>query len=112
MDDMSRRMIENLFVLAVILILVVMWTSGFAPEYIAKLSGTKYVEAHFPEMEMKFVKVEWSDAFGDYLIFFEANNGETYSCVIGPSFFPFFLGQGRFEIEEYYRANHTHPVEE
>ena len=91
--------------IVVIVIIATLWLIGVIPMQIAKMSGTNYVKEHFPEMQLECVDVEYADVFGDYLIKFKDKDGKIYSCVIGPSFFPCSLGQGLFEIQEYYAEN-------
>ena len=87
-------------------IVAALWIGGIIPKQIAKTSGTNYVKKHFPEMQLECVGVEWADVYGDYLITFQDSSDNTYSCVIGPSFFPTSLGQGLFAIEGYYAENY------
>ena len=92
--------------IVIIGVIIVLWFTGIIPMQIAKISGTTYVNEHFPEMQLECVGVEYADVFGDYLIEFKDKDGNTYSCVIGPSLFPCSLGQGLFEIQEYYAENY------
>ena len=92
--------------IVIIAVIVVLWFTGIIPKQIAKISGTNYVNEHFPEMQMECVDVEYADVFGDYLIKFKDKGGNTYSCVIGPYLFPISLGQGLFAIEEHYTENY------
>lgn len=55
-------------------------------------------------MQLECVGVEYADAYGDYLITFKGTNENTYSCVIGPTYFPVSMGQGLFAIESDYAA--------
>ncbi len=91
--------------LAVIIVIAVFWFSGVIPKQIAKIAGTSYVKEHFPQMKLECTGVEWADAFGDYLISFKGEDKKTYSCVIGPKFFPISLGQGLFAIQSDYEEN-------
>ena len=95
-----------LFTIIIIVVIAIFWCVGIIPKQIAKIAGTNYVEDHFPEMQLECTGVEWADVYGDYLITFKDNTGNTYSCVIGPAFFPVFLGQGLFAIEDYYSENY------
>ncbi|MBQ1991985.1 MAG: hypothetical protein II233_04350 [Clostridia bacterium] len=79
---------------------------GVIPEQIARFAGTSYVQKNFPEMELECTNVEWSDAYGDFIIQFEDKDGNNYGCTIGPSFFPHTLQQGLFGIESYYEKNY------
>ena len=92
--------------IVIIGVIIVLWFTGIIPKQIAKISGTTYVNEHFPEMRLECVGVEYADVFGDYLIEFKDKDGNTYSCAIGPSLFPCSLGQGLFEIQEYYAENY------
>lgn len=83
-------------------VIILLWTIGIIPKGIARLAGTIYVKQYFPEMELKCTGVEYADVFGDYLIEFEAKNGNRYSCVISPKILPISLGQGLSEIESDY----------
>ena len=83
-------------------VIILLWTIGIIPMGIARLSGAIYVKQYFPEMELKCTGVEYADVFGDYLIAFEAKNGNRYSCVIRPKILPISLGQGLSEIESDY----------
>lgn len=86
----------------ILAVAVVLWLTGVIPKQIAKISGESYVNHHFPEMQLKCTDVEWAAVYGDYLITFKDGDGNTYSCVIGPRFFPISLGQGLFAIESDY----------
>ena len=83
-------------------VIILLWTIGIIPKGIARLAGTIYVKQYFPEMELKCTGVEYADVFGDYLIEFEAKNGNRFSCVISPKILPISLGQGLSEIESDY----------
>ena len=91
-----------------ILLFAALWLTGIIPMQIAKISGTNYVNEHFPEMHLECVDVEYADTFGDYLITFRDKDGNIFNCVIGPILFPTSLGQGLFEIQEYYAENYSH----
>ena len=86
----------------VFIVIILLWTIGIIPKGVARLAGTIYVKQYFPEMELKCTGVEYADVFGDYLIAFEAKNGNRYSCVIRPKILPISLGQGLSEIESDY----------
>ena len=96
---------KNQWLIAVLIftVIILLWTIGIIPKgIIARLAGTIYVKQYFPEMELKCTGVEYADVFGDYLIAFEAKNGNRYSCVISPKILPISLGQGLSEIESDY----------
>ena len=87
-------------------IIVALWFTGIIPKQIAKISGTGYVNHRFPEMQLECVNVEYADVYGDYLITFNGPNENTYSCVIGPKYFPVSMGQGLLAIESDYAENY------
>ena len=92
--------------IVIIGVIMVLWFTGIIPKQIAKISGTTYVNEHFPEMQLECVGVEYADVYGDYLITFKGTNENTYSCVIGPKYFPVSMGQGLFAIESDYAENY------
>lgn len=92
--------------IVIIAVIIMLWFTGIIPKQIAKISGTSYVNNHFPEMQLECVGVEYADVYGDYLITFRGTHENTYSCVIGPKYFPVFMGQGLFDIESDYAENY------
>ena len=93
--------------LVILGVIPVLWFAGIIPKQMAEIFGTSYVNNHFPEMQLECVGVEYADVYGDYLITFKGTNENTYSCVIGPKYFPVSMGQGLLAIEsdyaEYYK---------
>lgn len=92
--------------IVIIGVIIMLWFTGIIPKHIAKISGTNYVNEHFPEMQLEFVGVEYADTYGDYLITFQDTSENTYSCVISPKYFPVFMGQGLFAIESDYTRHY------
>ena len=90
----------------ILAVAVALWITGLIPKQIAKISASSYVKEHFPEMQLKCTDVEWAAVYGDYLVTFKSSFGDTYSCVIGPRYFPVSLGQGLFAIESDYAEKH------
>ena len=103
-DHMKKN--KRLIPVLILVLIIVLWISGFIPKQIARISGTRYVKNHFPEMQMECVGVEYVDAYGDYTIKFRDVNGNTYGCGIGPKFFPVQMGQGLFAIESDYKEKY------
>ncbi len=89
-----------------ILIIGLLWFTGIIPKQVAKAAGTNYVRNHFPEMKLECTGVEYSGPHGDYLIYFKDINENKYGCVIGPKYFPVFMGQGLYAIESDYEENY------
>ena len=91
----------------VIFLIIVLWGGGIIPRQIGKIYGTKYMKDNFPEMQLEYVTMEWNQYYGDYIITFKDKENQTYSCVIGPKYFPSIIGQGIFAIEEIYIENYS-----
>ena len=87
-------------------VIIILWFTGIIPKQIAKVAGANYVKEHFPKMQLECVEVEWAGVYGDYLITFKDLDEKTYSCVIGPKYFPISMGQGLFAIESDYAENY------
>ena len=92
--------------IVIIAVIIMLWFTGIIPKQIAKISGTSYVNNHFPEMQLECVGVEYADVYGDYLITCSGTHENTYSCVIGAKYFPVSMGQGLFDIESDYAENY------
>lgn len=90
------------FFVAIISVMTALWFSGVVPKQIAKIYGANYIKKHFTEMQLGCTGIEWSKVHGDYLITLKGKNGKEYRCVIGPKYFPVFIGQGLFAIESDY----------
>ena len=90
-----------------ILLIIALWFCGIIPKQIGKIYGTNYMKEKFPEMKLEYVNIEWNKYYGDYIITFKDKDDQTYSCVIGPKYFPISLGQGVFAIEEKYKAKYS-----
>ncbi len=90
-----------LLLVFVLLISAVLWGSGVIPKQIGKTYGIKEVQKQFPEKDLQFEKIEWSKFHGDYVITFKDPLGASYSCLIGPCWFPYSLGQGIVAWEEH-----------
>ena len=104
---------KKTFITLIIILIIVMslWISGMIPQQIAKIYGNNYMNKHFPEMQLKYVDIEWSKYHDDYIITFKDKDNNTHGCTIGPKYFPINLGQGIFEIEEIYRKQRNIPIE-
>ena len=103
-DHMKKN--KRLIPVLILVLIIALWVTGFIPKQIARISGTSYVNKHFPEMKLECVGVGYASVFGDYLITFRSINDDTYTCVIGPKFFPVQMGQGRFAIESDYKEKY------
>lgn len=89
------------------IVIIIFLTCIIIPEQIAKVYGNFYMRIHFPKMSLQCTNVEWSKYHDDYIISFKDKDSNTYSCTIGPKYFPVLLGQGLFNIEETYKNNYS-----
>ena len=103
---MNKKVIIITIIVLTILI-ITLWLGGIIPKQIAKIYASNYMKSNFPEMELKYVNIEWNKYYGDYTITFKDKNNQSYSCVIGPKYFPVSMGQGMYAIEETYRQNYS-----
>lgn len=99
-----------------VLVIIVLWFGGVIPKQIGKIYGIKYMKNNFPEMQFEYVNIEWNKYYGDYIITFKDKENGSYSCVIGPKYFPISIGQGLNVImenyQEKYSSNTTTPCPE
>ena len=96
----NKKIIVMIFLL--ILCVIILF-----PTQIAKIYGNFYMKTHFPKMRLECTNVEWSKYHDDYILSFKDKDNNTYSCTIGPKYFPVILGQGLFSIEETYRDSYS-----
>lgn len=108
---------KNLIIIGIlVLVIIVLWFGGVIPKQIGKIYGIKYMKNNFPEMQFDYVNIEWNKYYGDYIITFKDKENGSYSCVIGPKYFPISIGQGLNVImenyQEKYSSNTTTPCPE
>ena len=97
---MKKRII--IVAIIVVLLILALWISGIIPKQIGRIYGTYYMNKNFPEWQVEFVNIEWAKYFGDYSITFIDKSGNRRGCLIGPKYFPVFMGQGIFGMTEEY----------
>ncbi len=103
-DHMKKN--KRLIPIVILVLIIALWVTGFIPKQIARISGTSYVNKHFPEMKLECIGVGYASVLGDYLITFRSINDDTYTCVIGPKFFPVQMGQGLFALKSDYKEKY------
>lgn len=108
---MNKKRNLILIIIFILIILLTLWFSGMIPKKIAEIYGTYYLNKNFPEMQLEFENIEWSTAFGDYIITFKDKNNKQHGFVIGPKYFPINFGQGMFGFEENYREEYGNKKE-
>lgn len=103
----NRLCIMIVLIILFVSIVFSFWRNGTIPKQIAKISATIYLRRNFPKMQVKSLTVEWSAAYGDYIVGFEDENNEEHGFCIGPKYFPIYPGQGEFGIREEYREKYN-----
>lgn len=99
---------KNLIIIGIlVLVIIVLWFGGVIPKQIGKIYGIKYMKNNFPEMQFDYVNIEWNKYYGDYIITFKDKENGSYSCVIGPKYFPISIGQGLNVIMENYKEKYS-----
>lgn len=78
---------------AAVLVIAVLWGTGFIPKSIGRYTATKYVQENYREMELQFMDIEFSTAYGDYIASFISEDGSVYN---------FKLSSGRMPISVVY----------
>lgn len=86
----------------IVLLITILWFGEIIPKQIGKIYGTRYMKHNFPEMQLDYINIEWNKYYGNYIITFKDKENQSYSCAIGPKYFPISMGQGLFEIEDIY----------
>lgn len=104
-----KNKIIKILIIVFILIILLMFLLGIFPKQIAKIYASNYMNENFPQMQLKYIGIEYSKTYGDYLISFRDNENQYYRCIISPKYFPVSLGQGLFEIEQNYIEKYLEP---
>lgn len=103
---MSKKKIIIAIIFIILIIVASLWVGGIIPKQIAKIFGNSYMNNHFPEMQLKYVDIQWSKYHDDYIITFKDKDNNTYGCTISPKYFPITFGQGLNAIEQRYRESY------
>lgn len=105
---MNKKKRNIILVIIIILVVIsILWINGIIPKQIAKMFSINYFKRNFPKIELEYEDIEWSSAFGDYIIKFKDENNKKYTFCIGPKYFPINLGQGMFEFQEKYKQENN-----
>ncbi len=96
-----KKKVFTIILLFALFTVTILWGSGVVPKQIGKIYGMKEVQKQFPEKNLQFKEIEWSKFHGDYVITFTDSYESSYSCIIGPCYFPCSLGQGIVAWEEH-----------
>jgi|LSQX01.1.fsa_nt_gb hypothetical protein len=75
-------------VFAVLILIAIIWISGIIPRQIGKISAINYVQKNYPDRNLKFLRMDFSSAHGDYFAMFEDENEKTYGFQLLGKYLP------------------------
>ena len=75
-------------IFAVILLIAILWVEGIIPSQIGKTSAINYVQKNYSDRNLKFLRMDFSSAHGDYFAMFEDENGSTYAFQMLGKYLP------------------------
>ena len=85
-----KKMKKVLGILGIaVLAIAVLWGTGTIPKGIGRYTATKYVEENYTEMGLEFENIEFSTAYGDYIVSFAGEDGTVYNFRLFSGRFPF-----------------------
>lgn len=82
----NKRSIIAIFI--VILLIAFLWIGGIIPSQIGKISAINYVQKNYPDRNLKFFRMDFSSAHGDYFAMFEDENDKTYAFQMLGKYLP------------------------
>jgi len=83
----KKRNITIIICITIILIFILL-VSGIIPKLIGKQIAIKYVEDNYKDMNLKYNYIEYSSAYGDYIVNFIDNNNKIYNFRLNSKYFP------------------------
>ena len=78
-------------IILVIALVVLLQNLDVAQKAEARLTSFVYSSIMYPDMKLRFERVEYSPHFGQYLVSYRDQNGKLLSFMIIPKKFPFFI---------------------
>lgn len=86
---MAKRLKMILSVTAALIVIVaVVWFSGIIPKQIGRISAYNYVKTNYFDMNLKYEKMEYSSAHGDYFAIFIDSEGKLYNFLMYSKYLP------------------------
>lgn len=71
-----------------LILLVILFLGLIVPHLAGRIASQMHVQNHYPSMSLKFVKMEYSSAHGDYFAVFQDKSGNVYNFLMTPKFMP------------------------
>lgn len=81
---------KNAFIViaVVILLIAVLWITGVIPQMIGKQTAMSYVKENYSEMNLTYNTIEFSTEYGDYIVSFYDEAGNTHNFRLSSKYFP------------------------
>ena len=74
---------------AAVLTIAILWGTEVIPKGIGRHVATDYVQKNYEEMGLEFENIEFSTAYGDYIVSFAGEDGTVYNFRLLSGRFPF-----------------------
>ena len=86
---MKTNLRKIILVSVIVLLLILgLWSGGVIPQQIGKMAAKTYVQENHKDMDLTFVRMEFSSAHGDYFAVFKDANGKTYNFLMHSKLLP------------------------
>lgn len=72
----------------IIVIVTILWLIGIIPKIIGVHTANKYVKENYKEMNLKYNYIEYSTAYGDYIVNFIDKENNVYNFRLNSKYFP------------------------
>jgi len=87
MKKRAKKVFEIL--VAAVLAIAILWGTEVIPKGIGRHVATEYVQENYEEMGLEFENIEFSTAYGDYIVSFAGEDGTVYNFRLFSGRFPF-----------------------
>lgn len=84
---MKKRRIA-IIIFTIVILIFILWISGITPKLIGKQIAIKYVEDNYKHMNLKYNYIEYSSAYGDYIVNFIDDINNSYNFRLNSKYFP------------------------
>lgn len=75
-------------IVVVTILIGILWIIGIVPKIIGKQTAISYVKDNYREIGVVYKSIEFSTAYGDYVVSFSDEADNTYSFRLSPKYFP------------------------
>lgn len=81
--------------LILIIVLVLQFTK-ILPIALANVTSYIYIQMHYKEKNIQHYSTEYDTHFGEYIVNYRDGEGDQFSFIISPSFFPVIVSHDPF----------------